>query len=159
MKDLKNAIFHLEKANARLSDADTAYIKGRWNIANAEFDLAMCSEHGLKAYLYYSGVEPSGTHSHKLLILEAGKAKIPIPKYIRSYADVLYDFEKCTRYDADYDVDATEYEEVRDACNKFLLVLNSTIKVEAISRLRELLPPSKSDISDDDLLFKYWREL
>lgn len=27
MKDLKNAIFHLEKANARLSDADTAYIK------------------------------------------------------------------------------------------------------------------------------------
>lgn len=38
MKDLKNAIFHLEKANARLSDADTAYIKGRWNIANAAFD-------------------------------------------------------------------------------------------------------------------------
>lgn len=56
-------------------------------------------------------------------------------------------------------VDATEYEEVRDACNKFLLVLNSTLKVEAITRLRELLPPSKSDISDDDLLFKYWREL
>lgn len=155
MKNLRAAVFHLETSNAWLSDAHDSYIRGHWGILSAAADLARCGAHSIKALLHYTGVVPADTCDVKTLISVAKNSNIDIPKYLIECADILQEFNN----DMLCDVDELEYARAQNVCSRFVTELIYLIRCEAIIKLRELVPVSRSILSDDDLLFEYWRKL
>ena len=124
---------------------------------HAAFELAMCGEFALKAYLLLNSFEPPGTHKHEVLIRECGRCGLKIPRYLRDVMDILYEFESSTRYDADYFVEDTEFKEACNALARFIDILLNTCASGLIKKLRETLSADQTaDISDALLLQKYF---
>lgn len=155
MKDLKSAIFHLERANALLSITQELFVGGGWGVVVVASNLAECCIHCLRALLYYNGATVLDTWDVKTFIAMAMNANIEVPKCITDSTDILQEFSD----DALYEVDILKYAKAKDACSKFLSKLNYTIRYEAIIKLRELMGISVAIIPDEDLLYEYWREL